>query len=88
MRVFIDTPLRVLLGKDKLRDQPSVGQAALKVMPAQETIVAFNYRVSSSVSKPSCGQIELPDYGQAASFKSGGHFPGFKETRLLVACPR
>jgi hypothetical protein len=45
-------------------------------------------RLPSSVPEPSCGEIGLPDYGQAARFESGAHFRGLhKKTRLLVACP-
>ena len=57
-------------------------------MHAQDEVVAFYYRLPSSVPEPSCGEIGLPDYRQAARFESGAHFRGLhKKTRLLVACP-
>ena len=66
--------LNALLRKNKLRDQPPVRQAALKVMQAQWKSSRFYYRLPSSFSESGCGEIGLLDYGQAAGFKSGAHF--------------
>jgi hypothetical protein len=54
---LVDAALPSLLRKNELRDQTPVGQAALKVMRAQLEVSAFYYRLPSSVSKPSCGEI-------------------------------
>ena len=57
------------MGPSELRERPS-------------PIVAFYHRLPTSVSKPSCGEIDLLDYGQAACFESGAHYHGaHEETR-------
>ena len=73
-----------LLGKNELRNQTPIGQAALKVVLAQGEVVVFYDRLPSSLSEASCGDIDLLEYGQAASFKSGPHFRGV-ERKLVPA---
>src|SRR6516164_2921068 len=82
------TKLSALFRQDKLRDQSSIGQAALKVLQAQGEVVAFYYWLPPSVSKPSYREIDLLDYGQAASLKGAAHFRwAHQETRHLVIRP-
>jgi hypothetical protein len=52
-------------------------------MHAQDEVVAFYYPLLSSVSEPSCGEIGLPDYGQAAASRAARISVGF--TRRLVS---
>ena len=53
--------LRALLRKNKLREQTSVGQAALKVLQAHP--VALYYWPSSGISKSGRGEIDLLEDG-------------------------
>lgn len=77
-----------LLGKNELRNQTSINQAALKVVLAQREVVVFYDRLPSGLSEASCGDIDLLEYGQAPCFKSGAHFRGCREeTRRRVARP-
>ena len=83
------TALDALFREDKLRNEASIGQAALKVMQAHREVIELYYWLPSSVSKSGRGEIDLLDYGQAACFKSGAHYRGAdKETRFLFARPR
>ena len=66
--------LSALLGKNELRNQTPIGQAALKVMQAQGEVVVLRYRVTSGLSEPGCGEIDLLDHGHPACFKRGAHF--------------
>jgi hypothetical protein len=59
------TALDALFREDKLRNEASIGQAALKVMQAHREVFELYYRLPSRVSKPGCGEINLLDYGQA-----------------------
>jgi len=81
--------LGALFREDKLANEASVGQTALKVMQAYREVVALYYGLPSSLPKPRRGEIDLLDYGQAACFKGTAHNGGaYKETRLLFARPR
>jgi hypothetical protein len=80
--------LSALLGENKLRDETSVGQAALKVLLAQGEVVAFYYWLLLSLSESGGREIDLLDYGQAASFKGGAHFRrAHQKARRLVIRP-
>jgi hypothetical protein len=68
-----------LLRENKLREDTSVGQAALKVMQAHREVLALYYRRPSSLSEASCGDIDLLDHGQAAGFKRGAHHRGARK---------
>jgi len=52
-------------------------------MHAQDEVVAFYYRLPSSGPEPSCGEIGLLDYGQAARFESA--FPRGLTRKLDVS---
>ena len=81
--------LGALFCEDKLANEASVGQTALKVMQAYREVVALYYGLPSSLPKPRRGEIDLLDYGQAACFKGTAHYGGaYKETRLIFARPR
>jgi hypothetical protein len=54
---LVGAALPSLLRKNQLRDQTPVGQGALKIVLSQREVAAFYYRLPSSVSKPSCGEI-------------------------------
>jgi len=83
------TVLGALFREDKLANEASVGQTALKVMQAYREVVALYYRLPSSLPRPGRGEIDLLGYGQAACFKGTAHYGGaYKETRLLFARPR
>ena len=57
-------------------------------MQAPREVLEIYYRLPYRLSKPSCGEIDLLDYGQATCFESGAHYGGaHKETRLLFARP-
>ena len=55
--------LRALLRKNKLREQTSVSQAALKVMQAHREVVALYYWLPSGISKSGRGEIDLLEDG-------------------------
>ena len=55
--------LRALLRKNKLREQTSVSQAALKVSQAHREVVALYYWPSSGISKSGRGEIDLLEDG-------------------------
>ena len=78
MRGFIDTASTALLRKDKLRDETSVGQAALKVLPAQREVVELYYRRPSCffLSEAGCGEIDLLEDGQELWAKVGDGLTG------------
>jgi hypothetical protein len=79
-----------LLGKNELRNQTPIGQAALKVVLAQGEVVVFYDRLPPSLREPRCGDIDLLEHGQAACFKSGAHFRGGRKDDPLrpIAPPR
>jgi hypothetical protein len=78
--------LSALFRENKLRNEASVSQTALKVVQAQREVFELYYRLPSSVSKPGWSEIDLLDYGQAACFESRAHYHGaHKGTRLLFA---
>ena len=68
--------LGALFREDKLANEASVGQTALKVMQAYREVVALYYGLPSSLPKPRRGEIDLLDYGQAACFKGTAHNGG------------
>ena len=51
--------LSALRRKNKLREETSVGQAALKVMQAQREVLALYYRPPSGLSESGRGEIDL-----------------------------
>ena len=73
-RKLVGAALASLLGKNELRNQTPIGQAALKVVLAQGEVIVFYDRLPSSLSKASCGEIDMLDYRKAPCFKSGAHF--------------
>jgi hypothetical protein len=55
----VGAALPSLLGKNELRNQTSINQAALKVVLAQREVVVFYDRLPSSLSEACCGDIDL-----------------------------
>src|SRR5262249_22691532 len=77
-------PPRVLLGKNELREQTSVSQAALKILQAHREVVAFYYWPPCGISKSGRGEIDLLEDEEAVRFKHSAHHRGaHKETRRL-----
>ena len=63
------TVLGALFREDKLANEASVGQTALKVMQTYREVVALYYRLPSSLPRPGRGEIDLLGYGQAACLR-------------------
>ena len=65
--------LRALLRKNKLREQTSVSQAALKILQAHREVVALYYWPPCGISKSGRGEIDLLKDGEAVRLKRGAH---------------